>query len=296
MAFIIPLARFCAQAAAVLPIIALLSLLAGRRGNGAFCLADAAWLCRLGFALGIAGPIWLVFSCLYAVLPYHLDLAALCGLLIMPAGLSWSLSLLSWLVGLCLFWSGYIAVMAFAARLGADSYPTRQLALPIGLFLAAAFFLFAPFALINWPFAGFPQGLDKERVIMAIFRHANSEYFRGFCAAGAIALALWPIWPRRFAAAETAIAARWLAFWAFAGNLPWLLSSLGPALGAWLNASQLAAAYGVGLQLGVLALFTGAAFCWAFLLWRPRHLRICAWAGFALACAAILLGALGSRL
>lgn len=292
MPLLIAFARILSQAAATLPVIALLTLLAGRRGNAGLCLFGARWLSGLALVLGASGPVWLIGSYLREVLPYGQGPQVLIAALLQPAGLPWSLSLLAWLAGWLAMFPALRGITFFAQGLSQNSYPATLIRGPIVACLLAAAFCFSPFILINWPFAGLPDSISMDRAFMAILRHANSEYFRGFAAAGAIALGLWPFWSSRLARDRMPVATRWLAFWALAGNLPWLLASLGPAIGASLNRAHMAAAYGINRQLMVLALFGCATLCWGVLLWKPRYLNALAWLALGLYVAACVTPAL----
>lgn len=140
---------------------------------------------------------------------------------------------------------------------------------------------FAVFVLINWPFAGLPEGLAQDRAVMAIFRHASRNYFMALCPAGSIALLLLNFQAKKLDTRELYICARWLAFWAMAGCLPYSLVTWGSVIGLGLNASVSIDQAFMPQTYGLVFL-TGALACWAFILWKPRLWKILAICGFCL--------------
>lgn len=257
------------RAAATLPLIAALSLIAARRGNASFCINGAAWLLRLCCGLAICGPLWLALDYLLQVLPYQAGFAKALAPLFEKSGLPWSGSFLAWLAGWGCAFLAWRTLGSFARRLNTPSYPVAAMRLPLILAFLAAFFFFSTFMLVVWPFAGLPEGLDWERAGLAIWRRASSGYFQALCPGGAFALAAWPFWRPRLEPGYAQVACRWLSFWAMAGALPYLLTAWGPVLGA---VTRGAPPPGVHFQMVSLGALTLAVACWIFLLWKPRYL------------------------
>lgn len=264
-----------AQVAATLPLIAALSIIAGRRGNGSLCLAGGRTLLKMGSIFAFAGVVWITVSYLVQVMPYHAGFAQMLAPLLLPAGMPWVSGMAAWLGG----WLAAILALCALLPLSSDKYPLKYARMPIFLALAAAFFYFASFILLIWPFAGLPQDMSWERAFMAIWRHASRSYFMGFCPAGAFALCLLSLWRGRIAIAQLPIATRWLAFWAMAGALPGAFSSWSLTLGAVIGGS---AAGNPQIQLYTLAIFTIAIGCWAFLIWKPAYMQALAWPALTL--------------
>ena len=255
-------------------------MIAGRRGNARDCLSGGLCLLCLAQGLAAGGPIWFAGSYWQQMLAFNTSIRQMLAPLLMPAALGWSLSLLVWLAGWlgCFLAAG--SVRAALSNLAAENYRLSQIRLPLILSLCSAGLFFATFILIHWPFAGLPENIGWDRVIMAIWRNATSNYFLALSNAGILAL-LALIWLKtRLSRAFAPIATRWLAFWGLAGVLPHALTRWGYAL----NASRAGgiAAQGVKFQVSSLALLTAAGLCCAVLLWRPRLLMPLAWASFAL--------------
>lgn len=267
------------QAAAVLPLVAILTLIAGRRGNAQFCLWGGQALLGLCLTLAISGPVWVISSYLAEVLPYHARTPQMLAPLFRPEGFAWFGALIVWLGGWLAVFCAFFPAKRLALSWRGENYALKQLITPIFFGLMASFLFFAAFIFERWPFAGLPEGLGWDRAIMAIGRHGMRACFSGFCPAGAIALALWPLWKNRLADSQVAIATRWLSFWAIAGAVPSVFSSWGMTLGASVKG---AAIPGLSIQLYALSLFTIAIGCWAYSLWKPRYLALLAWPALAL--------------
>lgn len=261
-----------------LPIIALLVLVSARRGNGSFCLWGTQRLLSISLYLASVFPLWICLSYLAEVLPYKASLQQRLAPLLQAAGMPWSSSFIAGCAGLLLLFLAYNRIKLLPA---ADSYPTRKIIWPIGLILASAGCFFLVQVLINWPFAGFPPGLEHDRAIMAILRNAARSYFMGFCQAGAISLAVLLLLAKNLDRHHLFIAVRWLAFWAAAGALPHILVTWGASLGIAMRAPAAFAQSLIPQTLG-LACLTLALGCWAFLLWRPQYFRILGILGLAL--------------
>lgn len=263
------------QAAAVLPLIAALTLICGRRGNSSLCFYGSMRLMGFELVLGISGPVWIATSYLVQILPYHATLAQMCTPLFQPAGMAWSLSLLVWLVG---WLSGWQALVLLRNLKPLEKYTLSYVRAPLIISFFATLCFFAVFLLVNWPFAGLPESMQWDRALMAIWRHATTSWFMGFCPAAAILLAAWPNWAQSLAPKQMAITIRWFSFWSITGAIPSLFTNWGLTLGAAIgNARASAIAQGLHVQLYVLTLFTIAIGCWAILLWKPRYLHPLAW-------------------
>lgn len=269
------------KAAAALPLIAALSLVAGRRGNGAFTLWGGKRLLALALLLAWAGPLWLAAGYLAETLHYGGSWDQILAPLLAVPGLPWSSACGVWLVGWLCIAVACSGVSVCAKRLAEDRYRLRFIRLPLSFCLLAVASFFAAFILINWPFAGLPEGLDWERASMAVFRHASRNYFMALCPAGAIALLSLLVHAPALDAEHGRICVRWLAFWAVAGALPYTLVTWGSLVGLGFNAN---ASIGQGFrpQAYGLLFLTGALASWAFILWKPHLWRTLALAGIIL--------------
>lgn len=269
------------QSAAALPFIAALSLIGGRRGNASFCLFGSAKLLQLCLFCAIAGPIWIGLSYFTQVLPYQAHLKQMLAPLFERAGAPWSLGCLIWLGGWLACVLAYAATAKKLASIAGDRYAFGAVRLQVGLSFLSAFLFFLAFACQVWPFSGLPEGLEWDRLVMAVWRHTTSAYFFCLCPAGALALASWVAWLHALTPRDVSIATRWLSFWALAGCLPGLLINWGYYLGANVNQYSLAQ-QGYVAQLYALSLLTLALICWGFLLWKPRYLSFLSLAAFGL--------------
>lgn len=276
MAIILALAGFCVQAAATLPIIAALSLIAGRRGNARICLAGGLELLNLDLFLAATGPIFYLGSYWQQMLPYGTNFAQRIAPLFMPAGMNWSGSTLIWLAGIL---AGFPAIWGIRLRLQnlrENTSPVRLIRVPLFFCFLCAFLFFSTFIVINWPFGGLPEVIGWDRAALALWRNAVSNYFLALSSAGAAALLLLALRQQKLPENFVPIATRWLAFWGLAGSLPYLLTRWGYIIGAFRARGSLA--YGLQYQTISLSLLTAAAFCCALLLWKPRFLLPLAWA------------------
>ena len=206
------------SAAAALPIIMALTLLAGRRGNARMCIMGTQRLTRLALGLGLLGPL--------------LTAADLAGTLISLGGslngitlwddavLPYTTTVLAWVGGLCCLW--VVAYMDKSSPLtpglpdddttasksakGHSLRKGRRNPAPIEgsgtydqldgtamrsrmfLYLLAGICFFAAHALPNWSFSGPPQGMEWGRMVSAVLGTATHNYFTSFAPAGALAL------------------------------------------------------------------------------------------------------------
>lgn len=266
-----------ANAAATLPLMAALSLILGRRGHAAFCLAGAAALAGLALCLAAAWPLLVIGDALVELSRGgELPLARRFAAFFTPAAAGLSLGVALWCAGMACAWLGRRASLQKAAALpaGTDSYSARAIRVPLWALFAAAACALTAFALRNWPFAGLPAGMDLWRAGGAVIKYAFRAYFAALTCGGACGLLLAAFAARRgwhgasLSDAGAAGAVRWCAVWAVAGSVPQLLERWGVALGLWLRG-------GTGLpdgahtalfQLAALALLTLAAAAWGALL------------------------------
>lgn len=227
-------------AAASLPLILGLGLVAGRRGNAAFCIEGAGLAAKFNLFLSIWGIV--AISGGYALQIFTLGGADYWGPLFVPAGRPWLASLILWLLGMLFLSAAAACLMKFRGRcknfFPDDRYRLSEVGAPFWLFLFSAFaFLLSGIAL-SWPFSGLPSGLGWDRALMAIVRNGISHYFMAFAPGGCLAL-LWAFRHRRGSSAghlpaggeQFRGALRWFAVFALAGYLPYSLQNGGLALG-----------------------------------------------------------------
>ncbi|GEM_PF-1100552 len=212
------------NAAAALPVILALTLLAGRRGNGRLCAAGARRLTRLTFGLGLLGPLLTAASLASTIISIGGSGSDISGLgLWDDAVLPYTTTVLAWIAGLCCLWlvtwmdrnsplatsqtsdvsgattggrssRGHSARKARRATppaegdAAADRLDTDALHGRLFLYLMAIACFFAAHALPNWSFSGPPQGLDWSRMVSAVLGTATHDYFTNFAPAGAVAL------------------------------------------------------------------------------------------------------------
>lgn len=207
------------NAAAALPIIMALTLLAGRRGNARLCIMGTQRLTRLALWLGLLGPL-LTAADLAGTLISLGGSASLNGITLWDdAVLPYTTTVLAWIGGLCCLW--VVAYMDKSSPLtaglpsndatsksakGRSSRKGRRTPAPIEgsgehdqldsaamrgrlfLYLLAGVCFFATQALPNWSFSGPPQGMEWGRMVSAILGTATHNYFTCFAPAGALAL------------------------------------------------------------------------------------------------------------
>ncbi len=220
------------NAEAALPVILVLGLVAGRRGNAGFILAATSRLARFVLALAIVPPLWYFLDYWNQIAPFPVSGGGALGPLFIRAGYGWLFAILASSCALFCVWLAASALTAATADLPLDDdrYELSRLKTPVFLFLLAATLYFLSFWLINWPFAGLPPELSMERAVAAVGKNAARRYFMSFSAAGATGLALAAVFPVGPPALRR-LAMRWLAFWAAAGYLPRLLTILGLTIG-----------------------------------------------------------------
>lgn len=281
------LLKLLAEAGMGLPLIALLSLVAGRRGMAGFCLEGALRLLRLAGILALFGPVRLFAG--YAIQLRALGARDLLGPLFSLAGAPYLAFLAAWLCG----W-GLVALaacrlkrMARSLPPEAEKYPGAFIRPPAFFCLLASFCYLAALILASWPFAGLPPDLPLERAATAIARDALRHYFMALCPAGALGLCAALLWIRqphfRWQRAQATAALRWLAVWAAVGRLPHFITNAGLAIGMALRGplgGQLAGGFhGQALSLSFLAL---AIICWALIAICKSAPRLAAWLALAL--------------
>ena len=276
------LLEFGMQAAAALPWLIILALAMGRKGNGAFCLFAALRLGGFAFCLAFAGVFNFLGSYMHAMAGagnYNLF-----DTFFSRPAMNYSLSLLLWLSGIFLFYQGWTNLKAAAEGLSfaaGDRYELKIIRFALIFLVLAGFCYFMTFIAMHWPFAGYPENLTRERVIMAILRNAARSWFMALAPAGALACVFaafnrtrYPDIPREAVSA----ALRWCAFWAFVGYLPITLQNVGILLGAYANAYKNFAAGYYSQVAGALLIICGMA-CFISILLRKKTPAWLAWAG-----------------
>ncbi len=212
------------NAAAAMPVILALTLLAGRRGNARLCVAGARRLTRLTLGLGLLGPLLTAAGLAGTILSLGGSSSHIMSLTLWDnAVLPYTTTVLAWFAGLCCLWfvtwmdknkpltigqptdssSANLSARSGkgrSARKGRKSpLPAEQAALNdqietdairsrLFLYLLTIVCFFAAHALPNWSFSGPPQGLDWERMASAVLGTATHDYFTNFAPAGAMAL------------------------------------------------------------------------------------------------------------
>lgn len=274
------------QAAASLPIVAALTLVAGRRGEARAALYGASLLANFGVCLASLATPYYLASYLREVLHFNAPWRQMLAPLLSAPGMPWLSATLAWLAGLIFFAFGAWRAAKKRAGFSADKLPVKNLKSEFASLLAAGACFFASFILINWPFAGLPEGLAQDQAYMAIFRKGFRDYFLAFCPAGALSLTAFNYFARTWPPRLMPQAARWLSFWALAGCAPTLLIAWGTITGLSMRGSGVLAR----MSGHISALFClSAALClWAFILWKPKFWRPL---GLA-ACAALIASAL----
>lgn len=273
------------KAASALPLIALLSLIAGRRGNAAFSLWGGEKLISLALRLSPAIPLYILAAYLGVLLPIHSGVANLWKPLLHDAGMAYSSSLAVSLCGIVALLFARNRVTVAIRRLNGERYAISFIRSPLIFCFLAFFFLFLTFVLINWPFAGLPEGLDMDRAAMAVLRNGLRHYFMAFCPAGAVALLYCMHVFSQDPASEARMkrGIRWCAAWAAAGYLPWSLQNWGITLGlGWRGGLQGAAATAIIAQTLALTAISLAIFCWlCIFIWQYKP-KILGWVAFVL--------------
>lgn len=237
----------CAQAAAALPLVMLLTIMIGRRSHLELVQYGFECLRRLTLCLALPG----LFGFLLPVLlilgrwPHDVTLASLFHPVILP----WTLASLAWLAAFV--WLAIVRLSAICSCL-------------VPLFLALA-----ALVLSNWPFAGLPQGMDSATVFAVLALQAGHRLFLGLSLAGGLALVLVHFWESGFVSSgegNRAGARRWLSFWACLGAVPFLVDRWGIVIG---NLLRQSASSAVDSLLARLVPLSIAVFCWAVLLALP---------------------------
>lgn len=273
----------CQQAAATLPIITILTLIAGRRGQSQFYLAGSRALLKFAFLLAFLGIFHFPFAYLGELFSFGEQASNLWAPFFALPGLPWSMSMLAQISGVVSLAVSFAVMPLHRPR----TYNFASFKISVSFVLLAAFFFASTFFLINWPFAGYPQGLSGARVFQAVFRNALSHYFTAFCPAGALCLlitAYKPMLSREvFMKSERALACRWFALWAFIGYVPYLVQSWAILIGvsargniAGLNPNYL------GFHVLALSLLSLGESLWLFQLLSKRVWRWAAVTAFGL--------------
>lgn len=279
--------KIFADAAAALPLIIALGLVAGRRGNGRFCLWASEKLLGLALPLSFAGPAYILLRYFSLLLPYNTRGASLLAPLLESSGMAYTSSIIAWTAGaLALYLAqGALAPALFRHNAETDRYKLSFIKFPLALCLLAAFVFFLTFILLNWPFAGLPQNLDWPRAAMAVCRNAVRHYFMAFCPAGAIALLYaFHVYSGNCPASEAQKhnSLRWCAIWAAIGYLPYSLQKWGLALGLALRGNADSLMGSIASQILALSLLAMAIVCWFWLFFCKKQRAAIAWTAFGL--------------
>lgn len=270
--WLVALLGFSVWAVSTLPIIIILGLCAGRRGNAAFLLAGNYQLLRGCLILSISGFIYFPASYALLLLPYANPDASFWGPFFQLPGLPWLTSLCAWAAGV---FALYLAGAFWPAKAPADNrYALGFVSSPLWFLLFAAFFFFATFCLINWPFSGLPADVSLEKALMAIFRNGFRHYFMAFAPAGAFGLCL--VACSTWSGKKLSTAWRWLAAWATAGYIPYLLTAWSLTIGAALNTGAKVGGLTPVMSISLLSL---AVLCWIVALLVKKPLFFLAWLG-----------------
>lgn len=270
------LLQFGRDAAAALPMIVMLSLISGRRGHGAFCLAGGRSLTILDIILSVFGLAALCCQLLYVIL--LLDNAGYTSSdypLWSPLLLPYSLASLLWLLGMSLLWLllRLFSSTSLPARPTEDRYPLAQIKKQIWICCLTSLCFFATYVSQVWPFSSLPEGMTLGQAASAILRDRAHYFFSTLAPAGAFALLSLPL-ARQHMSCFTdqrlwTYAVRWCALWAVAGYIPFWLNTGATCLGYALRGS---ADLTESLLLLLLPL-TGAILCWSLLLAMRDPLR-----------------------
>lgn len=280
------LADLLVKGAAAMPLIIVMGLVFGRRGNGVFCLWGSSRLAGLAIFLSLAGPLCILGNYLLQMLA--INARDYFTTFFSAPGLNYSLSLFIWLAGMALLFYGARMLECALVKTPLDKhdqYELKNIKKIIWPLLLAATFFFATFITGHWPFAGFPAEISEERVVMAILRNAARTCFMAFAPAGALACAYAAqgmAKARNFNPGLLQAGIRWCALWAFVGYLPYCLQNLGIMLGAGARAnafnnqhlSLLPQIFALGLLLGGIA-------CFALMLFKKKSMGWLAYAGLA---------------
>lgn len=264
-----------AQMAQALPVIILLTLLAGRRGNARLCLWGARRLLSLNLVCAL---IALVLFPLVALLGSLQEgqwpgLAAFCA---RPA----CVALLAWLPACLLLLALRRAASHWPDSAGpVESYRAGELRCTLwGCLLAFALLVLGSLlstGLLLEP----PQGMDRSAFLMLQIRQGLHLVFRYFSLAGGAALlCLWTLrhHPRLAAGADFDKAVRWCAVWAVAGYFPSIIDHWSTLLAALLQAWRAGVPIDLTPQATALAMSVLAALAlvgWSVFLYRPALAR-----------------------
>lgn len=275
--FLQKLLALALSASATLPLLFVMGLVIGRRGNARYCLEFAVPFASFAASLAALSALYFLCTYLAIVLPYNTD-RAIFSALFTKAGLPWLLASSCWLAGLILFLWARLALgrLAGCLELEGDKYKLGQLKTPLICFLLAAAAFMLAFFCENWPFGGLPSGVSLERAGQAVLRYTMHRYFMAFSLAGASGLIFAYIFFQRRGATRTEFQSptlRFFAFFAVAGLLPGLLQKWGFALGALLGNNITLGQKALGAQFIPLALQSCAFLLWVWVLLRPMKMR-----------------------
>lgn len=265
-----------AQTAQALPLVILMTLLAGRRGNAALCLWGGRQLLRLDLlCAAISLPLFPLMTLLDAL--RQTQTPALAELLARPA----SVALLAWLPATLLLW-GLLRASRHWPDVAAPSvtaYRTSDLRLTLwGCLLALLLFLLGSLlstGLLLTP----PQGMERSDFILLQIRQGLHLLFRYLSLAGGAALLLlWYLRHRPPMTDDTqfALAVRWCAVWAVVGYLPSIIDLWSTLLAVLLRSLGSGISFDLMSQMPALTLSVLAALAiisWSVFLFRPQKAR-----------------------
>lgn len=264
------LAGVATDAAATLPVVAVLGFAAGRRRDGRFLFAANAALTRFCLALAIVPPVYYFLDYAAGLAPILRPENSFLAPLFAPAGFGWLAAILASLCAALCLWLASATLSRVSPSFQGDRYALADLRVPVILLLLASALYLASFWLVNWPFAGAPSELSGRRVFAAVTKNAARHFFASFSAGGALAL-LDAVY-RSFPSGEARLLAmRWLAFWAAIGYLPYLLTATGLALGA---AAGHVASFNFVAHALLQGSLIGALICWCLILFGKKTAKI----------------------
>lgn len=290
------------RAATVLPVMALLALLFGRRRLRAGMAAAGRLFLDVGLVTGLLGALHIAgdgFVSIWALPSSMPNLE--------PA--PWSVFSLPWRATNCAFvaWAvGLIYVLASrwfarpvftAAGFETDEDTRRRfdrLSLVAGLLAAAATaFFFASLVVRHWPFLGLPEQMSEETVLRVLLKYNWRECCAALMPAGGLCVFTFFLrqprvspelrakdWEQRKKAiipgsveevapfTENEIACvRMAAAFALAGAAFQLLDAAYLAF----NSAAALQGYSIFMRLGPFIVTAGSLVCWAFIFSKPRR-------------------------
>lgn len=252
------------NASAGMPFIALLALFAGRRKNAVFLWAEK--ILSLNLALSLTGILYFIYSYLIQILPYKNDLDTQWTPFFKSAGLPYSSSLCIWTFGIFFI---YLAKYFMPSFNNASIFHNfTYLKKTVFFCIISIVCFFATFCLINWPFAGLPEGLSIDRAFFAIFRNACRQYFTTFGNASAFILFFAVFFPVYNDAIQHFVI-KGLSAIAVLCHLPYILKNWSIFLGLYYSSKGSLITGSYLPQFFGVSFLTFAIFCWAGIFLKP---------------------------